>query len=460
MQNLKHVHFIGILGSGMLALAKLMVDQGIKISGEDNQPLSSNLPAWFSQVAFSQLTEQSLIEKADLVVYSTAIPKGHPSLLLAEKLDKNIIHRSKALDILTGSRQLICITGTHGKTTCSALMAWIFKTANQSPSFYIGGIPNQFDAAVSHVNSKHFIIEADESDGSLINYMPHGVMITNIEPDHLEHHQSSVDVYNQCFASFMQKPQVLIMNADDDTSCKLMTDAQSLNIKTIGFTQNADYCIKHVAHESDTQVITIINQEKEITVLKTPLLGQHNTYNVAMCWLLARTYDIDETAILSAIKTFNGVGRRNTTVGYLTIDQHTIPVIDDYGHHPTECRLMLEEYKRQNKHIIHVFEPHRFSRFNYFFDAFRDALLLADHTVIMPVFAAGEDANNQLNADDMCQSLIKHNHPASTFKDNGALMQYIKQHHQPNTIVLFQGAGSVTQFAKELIKNNQYAATS
>lgn len=456
---MKQVHLIGVLGSGMLSLAKLLVDQGMKVSGEDSQPAPQHMPLWFNQVQFNQLTTNSSIEHADTIIYSTAIPQTHPALKTAIALNKTIIHRSQALDLITGSRQLLCITGTHGKTTCSALMAWIFKSALKAPSYYIGGTPNQFEAAASILDSEHFIIEADESDGSLKHYTPHGAMITNIEPDHLEHHQSSVAIYNQSFATFMQKPQYLVMNADDETSKALMANAPELNIKCIGFSPDGDYQIQSIHHEGHRQYITILDPNQATTMIMTSLQGKHNAYNVSMCWLMAQIYGIPNQQIIDAIASFNGVGRRNTLIGQIKIDQHTIPVIDDYGHHPTECRFVLEEYKRQQKHVIHVFEPHRFSRFNYFYDDFKQAFLLADHTVLLPVYAAGENDHQQLNSSHMQASLNALDQPCMLYTHLDALDAYIKQHIQPNSIIIFQGAGPITQLAKDFVRNSQYATT-
>ncbi|MEE2769915.1 MAG: UDP-N-acetylmuramate--L-alanine ligase [Pseudomonadota bacterium] len=448
---IKKIHFLGILGSGMSSLAIFTQEYGHQITGSDLvNPCNKKLPNWLNPNSYTDSYNQAFIDEADYVVYSSAIGDDHIELQYAKKLNKKILHRSELINIFTAEKKVISIAGTHGKTTTSSIMSWLFEQGNCQPSFIIGGIPANMPSAKFN-QGEHLILEADESDGSFLKYKSDICIITNIEPDHLENHNHSIASYLDKFKTFITKTKICIYNIHDQYSNQLIKHIKNTEFHSFGFDSHADFQITHIENKDLIQLITLKLPCGDTTVIKTSLLGKYNAENVVAAWIGGYFQNIDKDNLSKHVEGFKGVNRRCEHIGSIKLNTKSIPIFDDYGHHPTECHSVLSEYRRQNKKIIHIFQPHRYSRLNHFFDEFIHALSLSDILLISDVFSAGEEKLNMKDSHDLVLSIKNLNKQVFYINDNHEIVDIVNQFIDNDSIVLFQGAGNISKIAHECV---------
>src|SRR6056300_1001667 len=229
------IHFIGILGTGMSSLALYCHENGYFVSGSDVKDTHDpSLPSWLDNKCYINKLNHNFINQADYIVYSTAISNDHPELVYAKEKKKNILHRSELINLISTNKHVISIAGTHGKTTTSAFTAWIFNKNHLNPSFLIGGTPTNLPNA-KYNKGKHIILEADESDGSFLNYRTDTCVITNVEPDHLENHDNSFENYLNSFKDFIEGCQTCIYNSNDKYTSFLIKDIKNTTFYSFGY---------------------------------------------------------------------------------------------------------------------------------------------------------------------------------------------------------------------------------
>lgn len=459
-QSSRKIHIIRIGGAGMSAVAKLALEAGLEVSGSESQ--DGQFLAQLSELG-AEITvgfdANNLSSDTDLVVVSTAVRADNPEVLKARELKIPIIHRSAALAGLIEPRQVMAIAGTHGKTTTTSMAALALKTAGANPAWAVGAAVEQLGANASlgqkSPQSKIAVIEADESDGSLLAFSPKVVVITNFEADHLDFHQSEANLealFKVFIARLRLEPDsLLVACADDEGAMKLAKYAKDQGINTQTYGQSdADW--KIIADESSSQGAKVLVQKPsgKVFTLQLQIPGRHNALNALAALIASRHFGYKIKNLLPAFADFKGANRRFELAGEIG----EITVIDDYAHHPKEVRaaLLAAREKAQDKEVVAVFQPHLYSRTKAFLTEFAAALSLADQVLLLPIYAAREDHDESISSQDLLVQIRKHNKRAEIIPFAQAEKEIAKR-LPPKSLVMMMGAGDIVQISPRLLES-------
>ncbi len=439
-----HYHFVGIGGIGMSALAHICLDDGKKVSGSDCSRHSRLSDLQERGVAIDSDQSGSLVTPKSCIVYSSAIAENHPELQHARELQCPLLHRSEMLQRVTKGRKTCVVTGTHGKTTTSALLAHILYEAGENPSYMIGGeVPSLPRHGASGAGA-YFILEGDESDGSLLAYQADYGLITNIELDHVDHF-ASLDEILALFHAFIDKISLghLVWCIDDPVLQKIMPKGPSYGEKG-----SADYRLLSYMQKAAGSYFSVQDPSGKQVDVSLPLSGKHNALNATGAIALAHTLGVPMEKIISSLATFAGVARRQELVG----EAHSLSFIDDYAHHPTEIQATLTAMRKrdQERRLVAIFQPHRQSRFDACYQQFLQSFALADVVLVLDVYGVG----NEEKAQHTIQEFIKEFEPlphqeVHYVSEVEAIHALLHPHDQ----VVGLGAGSISLLLKELYQH-------
>lgn len=447
----KRVHFIGIGGSGMLPLAHMAIALGHRVTGSDLQS-SEQLKKLEKKAAkiYSSHHEDN-IAHCDLIVISSAIKNNNIELLAAKKQSLQIMHRSEFLQFLTKGKKTIAVAGTHGKSTTSAMITHILEYAGYSPLSVVGGHMLNYDQSWLHGKGEYFVIEADESDGSFLNYTPFLSVITNIDNDHLDHYGNFDQILNS-FSKFISNTVddgSIVINWDDRNLAQLTQDIE-IDRLAFGKSIGSDIrLLKYEIKEAKTKLDVMV--ERDRLKIHLPLIGYHNVLNALSAITAARTLEVDNKAIIAALESFKGVNRRLTNI-YQSIE-HKLAIFDDYAHNPSKIEASIaaiaEAYP--DRKIFTIFEPHRYSRLQTMYNEFISCFTESHYVAVLPIYAAGEPKDNSINE----KSLAKDIGNASatkvySFDKFPTPKQILDTHNPDHTIYLTVGAGICNQLAYQL----------
>lgn len=450
------VHLIGVGGAGMSAVAGLLVARGLQVSGSDARggPLVEALRAVGVRVHVGH--DPMHVAGAGTVVVSTAIRSDNAELSRATELGLVVRHRSAVLATLMDGHRSVAVAGAHGKTTTSAMIAVLLDRVGLAPSWVIGGTvrtavgePVRTDVGGGHHGTGDVLVaEADESDGSFLAYCPTIAVVTNVEPDHLDHYGSRA-AFEQAFRAFVGRVPAgghLVACLDDEGARALVADARAggVQVVTYGTDPGADVRVGPWRPSAGRTGGTTWLQEGggprvELT-LAVP--GEHNALNAAAAWSVARLLGVGAAAAAAALGSFAGTGRRFEDRG----SAGGVRVVDDYAHHPTEVAALLRAARQEAGagRVLVLFQPHLFSRTKAFADEFAAALDLADVVVVTEVYAAREDPDPLVSG----AMVVDRMHGAGTFvADRTAAAQHLGSCARPGDLVLTVGAGDVTELA-------------
>jgi UDP-N-acetylmuramate--alanine ligase len=387
-ENITSAHFIGIGGSGMSGLARMFLDAGIRVSGSDRAD-SANLRALEAAGATVHVGHDAAhLGDADTVVHTGAIWPENPEFVLAKERGLHVIHRSQALHWLIGSRRLVSVAGAHGKTTSTGMIVTALQALGADPNFVNGGVIEQLGVSSATGSGDLFVIEADESDGTFLLYDTAVALITNVDPDHLDHYGSD-EAFHDAFVRFADAAtEAVVISSDDPGALRVGAGLSHPNVITFGLADDADVRISDVVTEAG--VSATIAHEGESVRLQLAVPGLHNAVNAAgaIAVLRALGYGLAESA--RAVEGFAGTVRRLEKHG----EERGVTVYDDYSHHPTEVRAALEAMRSiaGSGRIIAIQQPHTYSRTQHMFREFAEVLENhADHTVMLDVYGARED---------------------------------------------------------------------
>lgn len=442
-------HFIAIGGIGMSGLAKYLLQEGFEVSGSDiNDSKYIDEIRNLGAKVYIGHDEKNLPEKC-IVVASTAIRDTNPEIQKAKRLGLPILHRSDVLKTLSDrSKCFIGYAGTHGKTTTSGLASYVTEKAGINPSYVVGGIIPEIHTNANYKSDKYFIAELDESDGTVVKYNPHILVINNLEADHLDFYKNGLTSLIETFEQLLSKlnnGQKVIVNNDCD-GIKLL---KNNNFITFGL-ENADYTAKNIVLTPTGSSFDVYYKGEFLTDLKIKLLGKHNISNALGVLASLNEAGIDLSLVKEHFATFTGMGRRFQHVG----DVNGAVIYDDYAHHPTEIKATLSALTEfADKNVIAVFQPHRYTRLQSLWNDFLNAFENVGHVVVTDVFAASEDEIEGINADNFVNELKQHcpkcEHISGSIKDvANALYPQLKD----NDIVVGLGAGTITALGKELLE--------
>lgn len=462
LNTAEHVHFIGIGGYGMSAIAKVLLEMGYHVSGSDvmAQELTEKLIAKGAQVYIGH--EAAHVEGANMVVYSTALPKDNVEMIAAEQLRIPIIHRAEMLARIMDARRGIAVAGAHGKTTTSSMIALIMEECGIDPTYIIGGEIMNVGSNAKAGKGEYVVAEADESDGSFLKYHPELAIVTNIEADHLENYDGDFANLVKAYGTFLSqiKPGgTAIVCYDDEHLKKLVPQLQGKTI-TYGFSEGADYRAYNLQLDDRVCSFEIIRGQDHIGRVELTVPGKHNVYNALAAVITCLEAGLTLQSITKAIKLFRGAKRRFQVLG----DVNNILVIDDYAHHPTEIEATIAASKSTGKRIIAVFQPQRYTRTYFLLEQFSQAFSEADEVIITDIYSpAGEQKIEGVTSAKLVE-LIRQNSNSNVMHipTKEEVQNYLSDHVRSGDLVLTMGAGDIWKAAAGLAEHlhNQMDAQS
>lgn len=442
-------YFIAIGGVGMSGLAKYLLENGCDVSGSDivDSKYIQKLRDLGAKVYIGQKAEN--VPNDATVVASTAIRENNPEMVRARELGLTVYHRSDILaKISRWGKFFLGYSGTHGKTTTSGLSSYVLEKAGLKPSFVVGGIIPELGINAHSQDGKFFCAELDESDGTIVKYCPNVCVINNLEADHLDFYKdglkSILDTFEK-FISNMPETSIVLVNKD----CKATMSLQSHKTLTFGLS-DADYTARNICFKPDCTTFDIYYKGEFLTDLTIILRGKHNVYNALSVLASLHQAGVDINAVKPHFATFAGMGRRFQKVA----EFNGVTVYDDYAHHPTEIKATLSSAEgMKDKHIIAVFQPHRYTRLKNLWNEFLDAFSNVDKVVVTDVYAASEDVIEGVNSERFAKDLANHiDIPCEYIK--GSIADVAKKLYpelRKNDVVIGLGAGTITNLSKELL---------
>lgn len=387
-EHISAAHFIGIGGSGMSGLARMFLDAGIRVSGSDRAD-SANLQALAALGADVHVGHDAAhLGDADTVVHTGAIWPENPEFVLAKERGLHVIHRSQALHWLIGGRRLVSVAGAHGKTSSTGMIVTALQELGADPNFVNGGVIEQLGTSSSSGADDLFVIEADESDGTFLLYDTSVALITNVDPDHLDHYGSD-EAFHEAFVTFANgASEAVVISSDDPGALRVRAGITHPTVLSFGFAEDADLRITDVV--TDGPVAATLTMRGESARMQLAVPGVHNAVNAAGAVAVLTTLGYALADAARAVQGFAGTVRRLELHGVA----RGVSVYDDYSHHPTEVRAALEAMRTivGDGRIIAIQQPHTYSRTQHMFREFAEVLeTYADHTVMLDVYGARED---------------------------------------------------------------------
>ena len=384
--NFGKVHFIGIGGSGMSGIARILIGMGHKVTGSDvrTSPNIVALEKLGAKIAIGH--DEANLADADTVVVTSALWPTNPEYLLAKTNNIPVIHRSQALAHLASQKRLVSVAGAHGKTTSTGMIITALIGMDQDPSFVNGGVINSLGASANSGEGELFVIEADESDGSFLHYNTSVALITNVDPDHLDHY-GSIEAFHQVFADFANNSRELVVINSDDFGAKEVAKLVTKPMITFGESSVAEVKVSNIVENAQVQFSLTYLGETHTASLS--IAGRHNALNAAgaVATLIGLGFGFEDA--LSEVAKFGGTERRFELHG----EKRGVKVYDDFAHHPTEVAAALNGARAVvgSGKIVTVFQPHLYSRTRLFAKEFAQALEASDEVVLLDVYAARED---------------------------------------------------------------------
>ena len=453
----KSVHFIGIGGAGMSGIALVLHERGFKVTGSDLK--TSRYVRELSRAGIDVHVghDPATIDKInpDVVVISTAIPETNVEVVRAHELGIPVWPRHKILPVLSAGYTTVAVSGTHGKTTTSSMVATMLDGMALDPSFLIGGIVEGFGISARSGQGAYFVSEADESDESFLNFNPAIAIVTNVEADHLDHY-GTLEKVEEAFCRFMSSvgEDGTVIVCGENPHLVELARSTGRRVLTYGFGGGNDTRVtagpsKHTIG-STFNVTLPDGSTHEVSIKNNP--GRHNMLNASAALTAAFVLDLDEDAAARALSTFGGVRRRFTHVG----DVDDVTLVDDYGHHPTEIRATLHAAKSLDfERVVTVFQPHRYTRLQSLADDFADAFADADVIVLIDVFPAGETPIPGVTSKMLADRIVEHHpgKPVFYVPDHASLMKLLDEQLRPHDLFITMGAGDVTTVGPEYLEH-------
>lgn len=433
----------------MSGLAKYLLENGYEVSGSDvcDSKYVQKVKKLGATVHIGHKAEN--VPSDCIVIASTAIREDNPEIVRAKELGLKIYHRSDMLaEISRGGKFFLGYSGTHGKTTTSGLSSYVMEKAGLKPSYVVGGIVPELDTNAHCQDGKFFAAELDESDGTIVKYVPNVVVVNNLEADHLDFYKDGLKSILETFEKFISKMPddgVVLVNYD----CEASKGLHCHKTMTFGLSDGGDYQAKNIKSESDFTTFDVYYKGEFLTDLKIILRGIHNVYNSLSVLASLHQAGVDINLVKPHFATFSGMGRRFQKIG----EARGAVIYDDYAHHPTEIKAALSSaLSFKDKKVIAVFQPHRFTRLQNLWNEFLNAFDGVDRVIVTDVYAASEDSIDGINSANFVKDLSK----------NGVNCEYIGGDMKTvakslissvgeDNLVIGLGAGTITALGKELI---------
>jgi UDP-N-acetylmuramate--alanine ligase len=451
------IHFIGIGGYGMSAIARVLLEMGMRVSGSDmvQKDLTDELAKKGAKVYIGHKKEN--VKGAGLIVYSSDIPQDNVELQAAKEYNIPLIHRSDLLAQLINEKSGIAVAGSHGKTTTSSMISLVMERAGADPTYIVGGELIDIGSNARFGNGPFVVAEADESDGTFLKYRPYIGVITNIEPDHLENYNGDFSRLKAAFAQFIQriKPDGKAVLCGDDADLREMIPTIKGEKILYGIDhEDVDYRAINIEIGNRRVSFTVVHKGSVLGDIHLSVPGRHNVYNALAAMCVCLEAGIPFETIAREISHFHGAKRRFQVIG----EVKDVLIVDDYAVHPTEIQATISAAKSTGRRIIAVFQPHRISRAYYLLEAFSHSFGEADEVIITDIYSPkGEKKIEGVSAKILSEKIeATSNSNIRYLPTKEEVLEYLKKSVMPGDLVLTLGAGDIWKVAKEL---TQYLET-
>ncbi|QRN99896.1 UDP-N-acetylmuramate--L-alanine ligase [Archangium violaceum] len=446
-----HVHFVGIGGIGMSGIAEVLLNQGYRVSGSDLK--ASEITRRLERLGatiFEGHRAENLVH-ADVVVISSAVRKDNPEVVTARQRKIPVIPRAEMLAELMRLKYAVAVAGSHGKTTTTSMVATVLSAAGLDPTAVVGGKVNVLDSNAKLGKSELMVVEADESDGSFLHLHPSISVVTNIDPEHMDHY-GTLDNLKDAFTAFCNRVPFYGLNVLclDNPNVQSLLPHIEKRFVTYGSSHMADYRLEGVRLEGFTTRFEAFRRDEPLGEFRVRMVGAHNALNALAVIAVAEEMDIPLDVVRSSLAEFGGVQRRFTVRGEVA----GVTVVDDYGHHPTEVQATLAGARRAfGKRLVVAFQPHRYTRTHDLMKEFATSFNDADVVFVTSVYAAGEERIPGATGDALAEAVRAHGHRDVTFveKRTDIAKTLLPRLHEGD-IVLTLGAGDITQVGPELVE--------
>ncbi|MCB9616457.1 MAG: UDP-N-acetylmuramate--L-alanine ligase [Sandaracinus sp.] len=453
--RIRSIHFVGIGGVGMSGIAEVLLDAGFAVSGSDLRENEYSRRLIEKGATFFTGHAASHVEGADVVVFSSAVPRDNPELVEARARSIPVIPRAEMLGELMRLKDGIAIAGSHGKTTTTSLVATVLRDAGLDPTVVIGGKLNALGSGAARGAGDLLVAEADESDGSFLHLTPAIAVITNIDPEHLDHYGDLAHV-KEAFVAFANRVPFygLVVACLDHPNVQDILPSIDKRVATYGLAAQADYRARNPRMSGLSVTFDVVRRGEDLGTFEVRMPGIHNVLNALAVIAVADELRVPHDELRKALATFGGVQRRFTVVGELPLEGgEPVVVVDDYAHHPAEIVATLEAAQRAyGRRLVVAFQPHRYSRTHHLFDELVRAFNRADVVFVTDVYAAGEQPIEGADSASLVRAIRSHGHrDVSHVARRVDLPDAMRARLRPGDVVLTLGAGDITRTGRELL---------
>lgn len=451
-QKKYHIFFVGIGGIGMSGIAELLLNLNYNVSGSDKKmtSITKRLKTLGGKI-YKGHSEKN-IEGADVIVVSSAIKADNPEVKAAKKASIPVIPRAEMLAELMRLKYSIAVSGTHGKTTTTSIVASVLEKGKLDPTVVIGGVLKSIGTNALHGLGDYIVAEADESDGSFLKFSPSIAIVTNIDSDHLDFYED-LDEIKKAFLQFIKRIPfygLAVLCLDSEPVQDLIPEI-NCRYKTYGISTQADFQARNIEFKGPKSIFNVYHKSEELGQITLNLPGVHNILNCLASIALGRELEIPFSTIKCALENLEGVQRRIEKKG----DVGGILVMDDYGHHPTEIKATLIAVRESwpDKRLVVLFQPHRYTRTQALLNDFSRAFYHSDALVVLPIYAAGEDEIVGINSMTLCEKITAHGHKDVVYIEKPEkAVGHLKNNLKKGDILLTLGAGNVNRLGEQFLK--------
>ncbi|MBK6846106.1 MAG: UDP-N-acetylmuramate--L-alanine ligase [Proteobacteria bacterium] len=448
--RVRRIHFVGIGGIGMSGIAEVLLNLGYQVSGSDLRvsETTQRLTQLGGRVLLGH--EGRHVEQADVVVVSSAVQRDNPEVQAALRLAIPVIPRAEMLAELMRLKLGLAVAGSHGKTTTTSMIAAVLDEAGLDPTVVIGGKVNSLGSNARLGQGDYLVAEADESDGSFLKLSPTLAVVTNIDPEHMDHY-GTIERLEETFLTFVNKVPfygLAVLCLECERVQGLLPRIEKRHV-TYGFRSQADYSARDVVADGPTMRFTPLRRGVAAAPITLQMVVRHNVLNALAVLAVADELEVPHEVARRALEGFRGVQRRFTIRG----EVDGLTVVDDYGHHPTEIRATLAGARAAfQRRIVAVFQPHRYSRVRDQWEGFATAFYDADRVLVTPIYAAGEAPQPGISAEALAEAMRTHGHRdvlLCASLDEGVAL--LAQSVAPGDLVITLGAGDVWKVGQRLL---------
>ncbi|MGL5972194.1 MAG: UDP-N-acetylmuramate--L-alanine ligase [Oscillospiraceae bacterium] len=449
--NKKHIHFIGIGGSGMYPLVQILHNQGFFITGSDNNDTETIDALRKIGIKVTLIQNANNIKNSDLIVYTTAISEDNLELIAAKESNIDIIERSTLLSILSEQKNnAICISGTHGKTTVSSMISSIMIDCKLDPTCIIGGKLKNLNGSGKLGESENMVIEACEFKDAFLKLHPDIAVILNIDEDHLDYFKNLENIIKS-FRRFSENATKFIVINGDDQNCNKCIENINKKVITFGLNEDCDYYAKAITKNTNNFLYEydLYNEGNFVMHISLNVPGEHNVLNSLAALATTLQFTENKTAIYNTLKNFKGADRRFQILGKI----NGVTIADDYGHHPVEIKTTLEAAKSMNYNKIWVIhQPFTFSRTSIFIKEFANVLQIADNVLLTDIMGGREKNTFNIKIEDL-SALIDN---CLIIKDFKEMADYVMSKAKEGDLILTTGCGDVNKISNDIVKRYKF----